>query len=221
MPHRHTIRTYIINGHYHVYNRGVEKRLLYLDQYDYRTFIDLLSSYLTPKQPLAKDITIHTTPYWRSKLEADEVVLLCFCLMPNHFHLLLKQNSPNGITKFMRRVSNAYVRYFNKKYQRVGALFQGKFKAALIETDPYLLHLSRYIHLNPVEVGPLNGYIYSSYPDYLGFRNTPWVKTQPILSYFKTARKSQANFSDLLSYESFVRAYPERPQDVLENLILD
>lgn len=216
MPHRHTIRAYAAGYHYHIYNRGVEKRSVFKHESDYHFFLSLLDSYLTPKLPFNPKTIVRHTPYWRSKLQENEVELLCYCLMPNHFHLLLKQNSSSGITKFMRRIANAYVKYFNKKYDRVGSLFQGKFKAVLIETEPYLLHLSRYIHLNPseLEVGPLDTYPYSSYPEYLGSRVTPWVKSQLILDYFSTKTPN-------LSYHSFIKDYTQPPNHSIEDLTLE
>jgi putative transposase len=167
--------------------------------------------------------------YWRSKLNKDEVEMICYCLMPNHFHFLLKQNSKDGITKFMRRISNAYVRYFNKRYNRVGALFQGKFKAALIKSDDYLLHLSRYIHLNPLEVRPLKkrgnewlrNYLHSSYPVYLGYRQTFWINPEPILAFFKKTKKLFLQYRALNTYKSFVEKYKGDSRQKIGELSLD
>ncbi len=87
----------------------------------------------------------------RHKTEAlmGEVQLLAYCLMPNYFHLLFYQVSEDGVTKFMRRLATAYSMYFNNRYNRVGALFQGRFRARLLPTDQYVGHVSRYIHLCP------------------------------------------------------------------------
>jgi len=120
------------------------------------------------------------------------IKLLVYCLMPNHFHLVLKQVDEKAMTEFMKRLTNAYVEYFNKKYKRVGSLFQGKYKAVLIEKENYFLHLSHYIHRNPLELmkepdpKKLVEYSYSSYPDYIGERKTSWVLPEEILQYFKT-----------------------------------
>ena len=168
MPYKNTIRHYASGLYYHIYNRGVEKRTIFYDDKDYIKFLSTIKYYLTPKdQDLKK--AIKETIFRRSKLEDKELELLCYCLMPNHFHFLIKQNTQNGITRFMRRLSNTYVKYFNKKYDRVGTLFQGKFKAVLVETNEYLLHLSRYIHRNPLELGidQIVNYSYSSYPNYI------------------------------------------------------
>ena len=120
----------------------------------------------------------------------------------------------------MRAVCTNYVMYFNSKYERVGGLFQGKYKAALILDDPYLLHLSRYIHLNPSEGSdPLIEYPYSSYSYYLGKRNSNWVKPEEILAFFKTAQK--ISLKDCLSYQSFVEDYKEGPEEILGELTLE
>ncbi len=199
MPHKNTLRTYFPGGYYHAYNRGAEKRDIFLDEFDYHHFIDLLKFYLVP-QKIDKQTKITHTPYWRSRLADGELILLCYCLMPNHFHFLTKQTKEDGVTKFMRHLGNSYVSYFNKKYDRVGCLFQGKFKAANIDNENYLFHLSRYIHQNPREVGPLDIYPYSSYRNYIGKINQEWLKPYEILKSFSTTNQE-------LSYESFVETH--------------
>ncbi|MEK7525389.1 MAG: transposase [Patescibacteria group bacterium] len=212
MPHKNTIRYYEPDGYYHVYNRGVEKRKIFLDKNDYSRFVDILEGYLAPKPPPTKQL-VRNTPYWRSLLDEGEITLLCYCLMPNHFHLLLRQKSENGVTKFMRRISNAYVRHFNKKYARVGALFQGKFKAVRIDNEAYLLHLSRYIHLNRQEVGPLDNYPYSSYPNFIGKIESEWLNPNEILTYFSTTNHK-------LTYKNFVESRLNIPTPI-DNLTLE
>ncbi len=149
VPAKNTIRTFIENGYYHVYNRGVEKREIFIDDRDYRMFLYFLKYYLEPPHP--DDIS------QRRRSLFNQVQLLAFCLMPNHFHLLVKQQSADSITKLLRAISTSYVGYFNRRYKRIGGLFQGKYKAALVESDEYLLHLSRYIHLNPQGLSRVGG----------------------------------------------------------------
>lgn len=212
MPAKNTVKQFIENGYYHVYNRGVEKRDIFLDKQDYAVFLNYLKKYLDP--------ILGSDPLWRRKSLAQEVDLLAFCLMPNHFHLLVKQITINGVTKLMRAVCTNYVMYFNTKYERVGGLFQGKYKAALILDDAYLLHLSRYIHLNPnTGSDPLTSYPYSSYNHYLGAKNSSWIKSQEILNFFKTAQKT--NLKDVLSYQSFVEDYKADPEKTLGKLTLE
>ena len=119
--------------------------------------------------------------------------------MPNHFHLLLEQSVDNGISNFMSKFANSYTRYFNTKNKRIGPIFQGKFKSVLVETESQLLHLSRYIHLNPYSAGlaeninQLDKYQYSSLPEYLHLTNTNYCQKDIVLSYFKQ-KNSYRNF---------------------------
>ena len=138
--------------------------------------------------------------------------------MPNHFHLLIKQNNKTAIEFFMRSLSTKYSVYFNKKYDRVGPLFQGAYKAVLVENETYLLHLSRYIHLNPTGKIPLKD-TYSSYSDYLKLRKTKWLNSQNILSYFNKAQKTR--LKDVFSYQSFIEDYLQNPKELLGELSID
>ncbi|MDP2632892.1 MAG: transposase [Candidatus Curtissbacteria bacterium] len=201
----------------------MEKRDIFLDEQDYKVFLHFLKRYLT-EAPRSPD---RISPGWKTDL-FDKLNLISYCLMPNHFHLLIKQSTKEAITDFMRALSNSYVRYFNEKYERVGALFQGKFKAVLIESDIYLLHLSRYIHLNPLEVRPadrsdlsrfLDDFSYSSYGEYIGQRKTEWIHPEEILSFFKTSK--HGNLKDFLSYQNFVEDYKEDSKEILATLSLD
>lgn len=229
MPHKYSVKTYVKNGYYHIYNRGVEKRDIFLDEQDYTVFLHLLKYYLSPLQkdtphPL---INLPNYPFVRPRPLtniAGEVDLLAYCLMPNHFHLLIKQYTSDGMTKLLRRTATTFSMYFNKRYKRVGYLFQGRYKAALIENDSYLLHLSRYIHLNPTELTGthLVNYPYSSYAFYLGKKKADWIKPEFILSFFKTAKglpflKNLHNHN----YEDFVETYLVDSRTVLGNLLIE
>lgn len=221
MPQRNTIRRYFAGGYYHVYNRGVEKRTIFKDDKDYANFLSRIESYMTPKKPIGEETPIRNTPYWRSKLEKNEVEIVCYCLMPNHFHFILKQKTKNGITRFLRRLSNSYVGYFNKKYDRAGTLFQGKFKAALIESEGYLLYLSRYIHLNCQEVRPLDEYPYSSYWEYLGIRKTDWVHPRSILNYFIKTASNKPPFKRTNTYKLFVESKKQNISEIPNELTFE
>lgn len=106
------------------------------------------------------------------------VEVFCYCLMPNHYHLILKELLDGGITKFMRKLNSGYTKYFNIKHQRSGHLFEGKYKYKEVDADFYLTHLTGYIHINPVRAGivqsPRN-YKYSSYLDYIGNKQTDFL----------------------------------------------
>lgn len=222
MPSKNIVKQYVENGYYHIYNRGVEKRTIFLDEQDCIIFLNYLKLYLSPIEEL-KQLNLpglRILRFIRLNL-SEEIDLLAFALMPNHIHLQIKQKTADGIVKFMKRLTTAYVMYFNRKYKRVGSLFQNRYKAALIETDEYLLHLSRYIHLNPAKIvdKTINFKNFSSYPYYLGQMHASWVKPQEILGYFKSAQKN--DFKDVLSYQSFVEDYKDSSIELLESLILE
>lgn len=171
------------NEYYHVYNRGVEKRKIFLDKNDYKRFVFLL---LTANS----DTPVHLSNYQGlSLLEIPKgnslVYIGAWCLMPNHFHILLKEKQKNGISIFMKKLLTGYSMYFNTKYHRKGTLFERPFKAKHLNTDNYLKYQYAYIHLNPIGIIDsgwkekkiknrkkalkfLNSYQYSSFYDYLG-----------------------------------------------------
>jgi len=241
MPSKNAIKIYIEDGIYHIYNQGVEKRDIFMDKQDYRVFLYYLKSYLispekqeNPPRNITYSQYSQVGPGNKSNLRGfdlyKKIKLFAYCLMPNHFHFMVKQHTENAITEFMRRLSNAYVKYFNEKYDRKGSLFQGRYKAILIDNEAYFLHLSRYIHRNPLDlfqVRPESGrtwkreklreYPYSSYADYLGKRNTSWVYKDEIMEYFNS-NKDTSNFSD---YQDFVENYDEDSKEILGDLALD
>ena len=233
MPAKNIIKPYVENGYYHAYNRGVEKRDIFLDEQDYTVFLHFLKQYLSPPPPAGVSLAMTRLHLVRPRPIQSlykEIDVLAYCLMPNHFHLLLKQITIDGMTKLLQRLGTSYSIYFNKKYDRVGSLFQGTYKAVLITQDKYLLHLSRYIHLNPVfdKVAPCQGYKacshpldspFSSYQHYLGKKKAKWIKPEEILSFFKTVQRT--SLKDILSYQSFVEDYLEDEKEILEDLLLE
>lgn len=233
MPARNIIKQYQENGFYHIYNRGVEKRKIFLDERDYKTFLFFLKIYLLDKETLKTELQGTDPCRIERNNFADEIELIAYCLMPNHFHLLIKQTKKYSISRFMRCIATNYSMYFNKRYKRTGTLFQGRYKAVLITNDDYLLHLSRYIHLNPVEncKGPsladeelvekkgLRKYSFSSYHDYLGERNTKWVNPNIILEFFENQKKYFPG--DIFNYQSFVEDYEVFSENVISDLILE
>jgi len=219
VPSRNIVKTYLENGYYHVYNRGVEKRVIFLDEQDCKVFLHYLKLYLSPIEDLKKMQIVEPrlTRFIVLNL-SREVDLLSFALMPNHFHLQVKQYTKDGLTKLMRRLTTSYVMYFNKKYKRVGTLFQNAYKACLIDEDEYLLHVSRYIHRNSFDITTdINFLTYSSYFYYLGLQHANWIKPQEILSYF-------SNKKDILghtSYKDFVEMNDSPSEEVLGELTLE
>lgn len=186
-------------SYYHIYNRGVEKRNIFIGRRDYQQFLLTMDFYR--KNPLPAKLSDFKRGIEKIKKVENQIELVqifSYCLMPNHFHFLIKQNIERGITHFLRKFANSYTRYFNTKYDRIGPLFQGTFKAKLIETDAYLLQVSKYIHRNPLKLKRnLHSYSYSSYGYYLSQDKHPFCNTEFILSYFSANNPN-------LSYQSFV-----------------
>jgi len=141
------------------------------------------------------------------QLQKFFVEIICYCLMPNHFHFLLKQTTDNGISEFMRRFSESYTHYFNVKNKRIGPIFQGRFKSIRIETEQQLLHTSRYIHLNPYSAGivksmeELQEYSYSSLPEYLGINQNKICQKDIILDYFRNSGSYDEFISNEAEYQ--------------------
>lgn len=151
----------IPNEFYHVYNRGVEKRNIFMNEEDRTRFLKCLKEFNNENKIILRDLANFFNPsgltagvnVQKRKKEFKPIVdVVCFCLMPNHFHLILRELIPGGISMFMRKLGNGYTAYFNLKYERVGPLFQGTYKAKHIETDELFRYSVLYIHSNPVEL---------------------------------------------------------------------
>lgn len=198
MPSKNIVKEYRSNSFYHIYNRGVAKQEIFLDDQDYRIFLNYLKVCLSPElkeDEIQDDFPSSQTLRLRRLNLSKYVELLAYCLMPNHFHLFVFQKSEFALRDLMRSIATGYVMYFNQKYDRVGPLFQGTYKASLIDQEDYLWHISRYIHLNPESLGVEPGeYSYSSYKNYLGKRESEWVKTDRILAMHQEYKNSYAEF---------------------------
>lgn len=226
MPQKNSIKVYVEESFYHIYNRGVEKRTIFEELQDYKVFLKYLKESLSPPpkpENIRRTFTLQGASFKgiprQPKNYFKEIELHSYCLMPNHFHLLVKQKSKNSIEKIMRSLATRYSMYFNKKYDRVGKLFQGHYKAVLIKDDDYLLHLSRYIHLNPLKYTDSLAKGFSSYADYLQLRKTKWIKTDFILGYFNTSViKELKKFN---KYQEFVENYTQDSKLLLGNLSLE
>ena len=212
MPRKNIVKTFVEDGYYHVYNRGVEKRTIFQDPEDYKIFLTQIKNYVTPPPDLTnlkhtftlKSSTFQGLPH-QNKNYDQEIKILCYALMPNHFHLLINQKSRNSITNFMRSLLTKYTMYFNKKYQRVGSLFQSTYKGILITQDYYLLHLSRYIHRNPIDLTPDLTKAYTSYPNYIHPHPDDWINTKQILSFFD--QPTLQFMGKKITYQPFVENY--------------
>ena len=201
------------NYFYHIYNRGVELRPIFTNKREYQGFTKLLDYYQFKDVPnnysSFKRLKKKTRNNLLAELKKDGIAyvdIIAYCLMPNHFHLLLKQNTENGISNFLRKVQNSYTKYFNKKNERVGHLFQGRFKSVIVENEYQLLHLSRYIHLNPYSgavVKNLKGlihYSWSSLPEYIT-QIDGFCKKAIILNAFGNKQKYQEFVFDNADYQ--------------------
>ena len=148
MPAKNAIKEYHENGYYHLYNRGVNKGLIFSDDHDYKTFLYYLKLYLCSEELQVEYLKLF--PSRKLKNYCDRLKLLAYSLMPNHFHLLVWQKDADAINHFMRSLIVKYAMYFNKKYKRIGPLFQGVYKAVQVENEQQLIYLSKYIHRNPI-----------------------------------------------------------------------
>ena len=211
-------------SYYHVFNRGNGKQNIFLDNGDYEFFLLRLRENLFPKFSIPLKTAIkgiegrnksHTS-YVRKLLPEDSFDLVSYCLMPNHYHFLIKQNSDISIAKLISKICTSYSKIFNKKNENVGHVFQDKFRAVLVDSNEYLVWLSAYIHNNPKTAGlvkSLLDYPWSSYHDYMGNRQDSLCKKDIILSQFK-------KISD---YKKFVDEASELilEKKELENMLLD
>lgn len=213
MPYR--IVPLVNDSFYHVFNRGVEKRIIFLEEQDFRRFIRTLIYYQLsgPKPPYSERDRLLNQDFANNP---KIVEVVCYCLMPNHFHLVLRQLRDGGISEFLRKVINSYTKYFNTKYKRVGPLFQGVFKTVLIEDDFQLIHLSRYIHLNPYVsklVPVTQEYPYSSYHNFIGLEHDPLCLKDYVLHHFR----------DGDDYKEFVEGYQDYAMELefMKHILLE
>lgn len=164
--------------YYHIYNRGSGRNPIFREQVNYQFLLLRLKKY---------------------SVELS-VAVIAYCLMPNHYHFLLRQDGLDAAGLVAQRVFNSYVKMFNKRYNRTGTLFEGRFKAIHVDREGYLLHLCRYIHANPVKdglVARLEDWPYSNYHEWVGARNGSLVDRE-----FVTA-----NFPQPGLYRQFVQDY--------------
>lgn len=192
-----------VNGQtYHVYNRGVEKRRIFENRRTHSRFLQT-AQYYQLEGPKPKFSNFIKRKLFKPDPNKKIVEILSYCLMPNHFHFLIKQLKDGGVSEFISKLTNSYTKFYNIKFNRVGPLLQGQFKAVLIESDEQLVHVSRYIHLNPLVsylVKDLDQYEWSSYKEYIGTRNNGICTKEDILDSFKTFQSYKLFVLDQASY---------------------
>ncbi len=180
---------------YHVYNRGVEKREIFIEISDYFRMVNDFYELNDRNATFNSQYSSRRNPGKQCQKATREILveILAFVLMPNHYHLVLRQVVEDGIMKFMQKLGTGYAVYFNKKYDRVGSLFQGRFKVTHIDTDDYMGNLVGYIHTNPIDLIPnyrgpasrameyLEKYRWSSFLDYIGINNFPLITNRDFI----------------------------------------
>ena len=208
-----------VDEYYHIYNRGVERRNIFLDKSDRERFLRLLHIANSHKPFVFR--LVRGLPLDKIDVGEKKVAIIAYVLMPNHFHILVKEIIENGTSEFMEKLLTGYVMYFNKKYERVGPLFQGTFKATHVDRDEYLKYLFAYIHLNPIkrieskweEQGIrdkkgaeryLKKYRFSSYIDYIDVKRTEnlILAKDEAPDYFSDAYEFKDFLRDWLDYKS-------------------
>ncbi|MEK7559211.1 MAG: transposase [Patescibacteria group bacterium] len=213
MPYRKTLL--VQDQIYHVFNRGVAGLPIFASVKDYSRFLELVDYYRFINTPFSFSHLKKKLEEKRKKILSDlkekdetQAEILAYCLMNNHFHFLLKQLTKSGISSFMANLQNGYAKYFNIKTRRAGPLFQSIFKSVRIETDEQLLHVSRYIHLNPstgylVDANNLHTYKWSSLSEYLGevTNNLSFISKDMILGLIGGADKYRQFVFDQAQYQ--------------------
>ncbi len=235
---------------FHVVSRGVDRRKIFLDKSDYYRFIHDLFEF----NDLAPALNIHYSfgkimkssdlrgRYLGEKREPRKLLVRvhAFCLMPNHYHLLLSPVAENGITSFMRKLNAGYAKYFNEKNEREGTLFQGRFKSVPIATQAHLNHILYYIHCNALDLfapewrnrerkkSPkglmqlLDSYRWSSHGDYMGVKNFPSVTQRHFfLEYFEGSTGYSNSMEDWLKDFDFKREYEKAGGKKRWNIFLE
>ena len=206
MPSKNIIKIDVPDSYYHVYARGHSRSKIFLDDQDYGYFLSLFKRYLSNKPQQSKQ------GIWYAHLK-NKVELLCYCMMENHFHLMLYQKDEGAMEQLMRGVMTSYSRYFNLKYNRTGALFESRYKATLIDKQNYLEHISRYIHLNRK---PWQKSKYSSINYYLAGNRAEWLNTKRVLELFNN-KKEYAEF--VADYQAHKNMLDELKYELANNII--
>ncbi len=211
MPYR---KTPIVSGEiYHVFNRSIARQHIFLNQRDYQRAIETIDFYRYRKLPLRfshfNRLALEQKQEFINNHMRDSKPMLeifAYCIMPNHIHFLLRQILDHSISDFMRNFQHSYSKYFNTKRERTGSLFQSMFKAVRVESDEQLLHVSRYIHLNPVtayiiKIDDLIHYPWCSFKDYIESFDNSLVNTKVIMEYFKSQEEYKKFVFDQVKYQ--------------------
>ena len=210
MPYR---KIPIVAGEiYHVFNRSIAGQPIFISNKDSQRAMEVIEFYRHGNLPMRFSYYNRLPSFQKQQIvkiiaESPLIVeILAFCLMPNHVHFLLKSLTDNGIIQFMSNFQNSYAKYFNMRHERTGTLFQPMFKAVRIESDSQLIHVSRYIHLNPLTsyilktIEELKTYPWSSYQEYMG-TTTGFTSKDLVLGYFKNSSEYSKFVADQVDYQ--------------------
>ncbi|MFH7026812.1 MAG: transposase [Heteroscytonema crispum UTEX LB 1556] len=183
--------TFKSGNYYHIYNRGNNRQIIFFERKNYLLFLKLIQKHLIN----------------------NNVEIVAYCLMPNHYHLLIYLNTDN-LSDLMQAFILSYTKRINKRFNRVGSLFQGRFQAIHVDTDEYLLYLSRYIHLNPVNANLVENpqdWEFSSYSEYLATQDNRFIKSHRVLEHF----------SSINNYRLFVEFHQDKEIKIIKHLTLE
>lgn len=199
---------------YHVFNRSIAKQPIFLNQRDYQRFLETILFYSFDKPGIRFSHFNRLDQNQKSKFLENlkrnvkkNIQILSFCLMPNHFHFLIKELNGSGIVKFMGNLQNSYAKYFNTKNKRTGGLFQSTFKVVRIENDEQFIHVARYIHLNPYtsyilkKLQEIENYNWSSLGHYLNKVNYEFIFSKYLMSFFSSVEKLRKFTLDQADYQ--------------------
>lgn len=211
MPYRKV--PFVTGEVYHLFNRSIARQPVFKNIREYERFTNLIKYYRLGKLPLRFSHFNRLSKEEKGKfaekhisVSRPTIEILAYCIMPNHFHFLVKQLTSNAISTFLRKIQNGYSKYFNIKYERSGSLFQFMFKGVRIETDEQLVHVSRYIHLNPVtayiiEQNNLLAYKWSSFHSYVSRGKEDFINSELVLSQFKSPKDYEIFVYDQVGYQ--------------------
>ena len=217
--------SFSVGEYYHLYNRGVDKRIIFNNSYDYNRFLLLLYLCNSNEPVDLGNLLRNEGRSFSDVLSMDKgeniVAVASYVLMPNHFHILVKEIIEGGISKFMEKILTGYSMYFNKKNRRTGSLFEGRFKATHVNKNEYLKYMFSYIHLNPIKLidsnwktdgiknettieKHLRDYNYSSYLDYIGVTRlqNKLIDRRYFPKYFSSSKSFKDFIKDWLLYKT-------------------
>lgn len=199
---------------YHVFNRSIAKQPIFINQRDYERFLETVFFYSFDKPRIRFSHFNRLDQNQKNKFLEDlrrdgkkNIQILGFCLMPNHFHFLIKELNGSGIVKFIGNLQNSYAKYFNTKNKRTGGLFQSTFKVARVESDEQFIHVARYIHLNPYSSyilkmpQEIENYYWSSFGHYLNKVNYEFIFPKLLMGFFSSVEKLRKFTLDQADYQ--------------------